>query len=198
MRDPKNVEALKSIQPDYMGFIFWSQSARYVNQETPILSESIKKTGVFVDASLDYIETTIENHHLQTIQLHGNENPAYCKIIRSMNKEVIKAFSIKEKFDFEILEPYLPHCDYFLFDTKGELPGGNGYTFDWTLLKNYPYSTPFFLSGGIGLEHLSELQTFIKNNLPIHALDVNSKFELKPGLKNIEKIKQFKEKLYEL
>ena len=198
MREPNNIAALCDLQPDYMGFIFWAPSSRYVNEITPKLDKSIKKTGVFVDASVDYIQTSISTHQLQVVQLHGEETPGYCQLIRGFGVEVIKAFSIKDTFNFGLLKAYENSCDFFLFDTKGALPGGNGYTFDWSILKKYPSQKPFFLSGGIGLENTQEIKELLNTDLPLHAIDVNSKFEVSPGLKKIEELKQFKKELYEL
>ena len=115
-----------------------------------------------------------------------------------MGVEVIKAFSIRDEFNFSELEVYENCCDFFLFDTKGELPGGNGYRFDWSILETYPSKKPFFLSGGIGIENVEELQKLIKTNLPLYAIDVNSKFESAPAIKKIKELKQFKNELYEL
>jgi phosphoribosylanthranilate isomerase len=198
MREPNNIAALSDLQPDYMGFIFWAPSSRYVNETTPKLDQRIKKTGVFVDASVDYIQSSISTHQLQAVQLHGKETPNYCQLIQGFGVEVIKAFSVKNVFDFSTLEAYESSCDFFLFDTKGALPGGNGYTFDWSLLKEYPSQKPFFLSGGIGLENTQEIKELLNTDLPLFAIDVNSKFELAPGLKKIEELKQFKKELYEL
>jgi phosphoribosylanthranilate isomerase len=198
MREPNNIAALSDLQPDYMGFIFWAPSSRYVNETTPKLDQRIKKTGIFVDASVDYIQSSISTHQLQAVQLHGKETPNYCQLIQGFGVEVIKAFSVKNVFDFSTLEAYESSCDFFLFDTKGALPGGNGYTFDWSLLKEYPSQKPFFLSGGIGLENTQEIKELLNTDLPLFAIDVNSKFELAPGLKKIEELKQFKKELYEL
>ena len=198
MREPDNIAALSALQPDYMGFIFWAPSSRYVSEATPSLDKSIKKTGVFVDASVDYIQSSISAHQLQAVQLHGEETPGYCQLVQNFGVEVIKAFSVKDAFDFSMLEAYENSCDFFLFDTKGALPGGNGYTFDWSLLKEYPSQKPFFLSGGIGLENTQEIKELLNTDLPLHAIDVNSKFEVAPGLKKIEELTQFKNELYEL
>ncbi|MCH1518080.1 MAG: phosphoribosylanthranilate isomerase [Flavobacteriaceae bacterium] len=198
MRAPENIKALSALTPDYMGFIFWAPSSRYVETTTPELPSAIKKTGVFVDASVDYIQSMVLQHKLQAIQLHGEETPQYCALVQDFGVEVIKAFSVKDSFDFSQLEPYETSCDFFLFDTKGELPGGNGYGFDWSLLTNYPSQKPFFLSGGIGLEHTPQIKALLNTDLPLHAIDVNSKFELAPALKNIDALTQFKNELYEL
>ena len=198
MREIENISALAELKPDYMGFIFWAPSSRYVESTTPTLPNQIKKTGVFVDATPDYIQSTIQDHHLNAVQLHGEETPAYCELIQEFGVEVIKAFSIKEQFDFSLLDSYEDRCDYFLFDTKVELPGGNGYGFDWSILHNYSSTKPFFLSGGIGPEDYKKINSLLNLDLPVFAIDVNSKFELSPGLKNIDLITPFKKQLDEL
>jgi phosphoribosylanthranilate isomerase len=127
-----------------------------------------------------------------------NKNNKMLKQVQhDKNIEIIKVFSIKDKFNFEVLQPYEKVCDYYLFDTKGKLPGGNGYTFDWNVLNDYPSTTPFFLSGGIGLNQLEKLKQFQKSDASkyCHALDVNSKFEIEAGLKHIEQLKEFKNNL---
>ena len=189
MKYPENILDVASFLPDYMGFIFWEKSSRYFDGIIPILPNSIKKTGVFVNENIDEILAKAEKHNLQAVQLHGSESVAFCEDLKNkiQNKiEIIKVFSVEDSFDFELLKPFETVCDYFLFDTKGKLPGGNGTTFDWKVLKNYPSTKPFFLSGGIGIEELESVQEILKTNLPIQAIDVNSKFEIEPGLKNIE------------
>ena len=106
-------------------------------------------------------------------------------------------FSIKDTFDFSVLEPYEEVCDYFLFDTKGKLPGGNGYTFNWSVLEQYPSTKPYFLSGGIGLDQVENLKQFQESNASkyCYAIDINSKFEIEPGLKNIKLLKEFKSQI---
>src|SRR6056297_3751442 len=190
-----------SLRPDYLGFIFWEPSSRYFDGEIPFISPSIKKIGVFVDASIVYITETVKKYGLNGVQLHGKESPSYCKSLKEKelgsDVEIIKVFSIKKDFDFSILKEYEKVSDYFLFDTKGKLPGGNGYTFDWAVLKAYPSTKPYFLSGGIGLDNMSDIKEFLKSPKAkyCYAVDVNSKFEDKPGLKKIEKLEEFKKVL---
>lgn len=195
MKYPNNMLEVGSLLPDYMGFIFWEKSARFFDGEMPDLPKSIKKTGVFVNENMAVIEEKVKKYNLQAVQLHGQESVAFCMELKAKfgtSIEIIKVFSADENFDFSVLEPYEDVCDYFLFDTKGKLPGGNGTTFDWKVLEKYPSTKPFFLSGGIGIEEIKELvetlhcNVFAKTNLPIYAIDINSKFEIEPGLKNVE------------
>jgi phosphoribosylanthranilate isomerase len=199
MKYQENIQEVVALQPDYLGFIFYDKSKRNFDNVIPELPTSIKKTGVFVNATLDELMDKIEKFSLQAIQLHGDESVAFISDLReNINSEIeiIKVFGIKDQFDFKILSPYEEVVDYFLFDTKGKERGGNGVTFDWRVLKNYNSKKTFFLSGGIGLEQVEEIQEIIKSDLPIYALDVNSKFEIEAGLKSVKKLIQFKEKLY--
>jgi len=198
MRDPQNTAQIAALEPDYLGFIFYAPSPRYVEKETPNVPQSIKKAGVFVDASIDYVMSCIKQHQLQAVQLHGQENPAYCNEIKSLNVEVIKAFAVDNKFDFKHLDSYQSFCDFFLFDTQTEQKGGSGKKFDWTLLHEYPLQKPFFLSGGIGPHDLEAIKALKKTNLPLYALDVNSKFEIAPALKNSSALSIFKKELNDL
>jgi phosphoribosylanthranilate isomerase len=200
MKYPDNILEVGSLLPDYMGFIFWEKSARYFDGVIPDLPKSIKKVGVFVNENIPVILEKITKYDLQAIQLHGQESVAFCSELKTKictdvacnvsAIEIFKVFSADENFDFSVLKAYEPICDYFLFDTKGKLPGGNGTTFDWTILENYPSTKPFFLSGGIGIEEIQKLVETLQCNvfpkkLPLYAIDVNSKFEIEPGLKNI-------------
>jgi phosphoribosylanthranilate isomerase len=192
MKYPENILEVGTLLPDYMGFIFWEKSARYFDGIIPYLPKSIKKVGVFVNASLDEILEKIEKHDLQAVQLHGDESVEFCETLKKKLPnltDVIKVFSILDTFDFARLNPYENVCDYFLFDTKGKLPGGNGTTFDWKVLEKYPSTKPFFLSGGIGIEEMEAVNEILKTNLPVYAIDVNSKFEIEPGLKNINLVR---------
>lgn len=190
-----NIQAVAALQPDYLGFIFYEKSPRFFDSEIPDLSDQIKKVGVFVNSSIADVLEKIKRYNLDLIQLHGSESSEFCHELALLTKgsvQLIKVFAIKDHFDFNCLKDYESVCDFFLFDTKGTQPGGNGYTFDWTILKDYPSSKPFFLSGGIGLQQMDDLIKF--KNLEIakycHAIDVNSQFEIKPGLKNTETIKK--------
>ncbi|MCB0398205.1 MAG: phosphoribosylanthranilate isomerase [Winogradskyella sp.] len=210
-----NTVEVANLQPDYLGFIFYDKSPRNFEGIIPSLPKSIKKVGVFVDEDLEVIIQKVEKYNLDAIQLHGNESPEYCKELKECchaeldsayhleipacagMTEIIKVFSIKDEFDFSQLQPYEDMVDYFLFDTKGKLPGGNGYTFNWDVLKEYPSTKPYFLSGGIGLGELQKIKEFIKHPTSkyCYAIDVNSKFEIEPGLKSINELEKF---IYEL
>lgn len=201
-----NPEEVAALQPDYLGFIFWEPSSRYFSGEMPAVPNSIKKVGVFVDAPLEEVLEKVAHYQLDALQLHGKESADYCHELKerflsfraqSRNLETIKVFSIKDDFDFDVLKEYEEVCDYFLFDTKGKLPGGNGYTFDWSVLEKYTSNKPYFLSGGIGLDSKEKLQDFLNSTASENcfAIDVNSKFETAPGLKNIDDLKVFIESL---
>ncbi|MEH6537646.1 MAG: phosphoribosylanthranilate isomerase [Psychroserpens sp.] len=217
MKYKDNISEVAELQPDYLGFIFYEKSSRFFEGNIPDLPESIKKVGVFVDASLEFVTEKIQAHNLQAVQLHGKESPEFCETLRQVyhsaldaesikNNEVsasagvtdiIKVFSIKDDFDFSVIKPFENVCDYFLFDTKGKLSGGNGYTFNWDVLKNYTSTKPFFLSGGIGLDEVEKLKAFKNTNASkyCYVIDVNSKFEIKPGLKNSIELETFKNEL---
>ena len=198
MKYPDNILEVGSLLPDYMGFIFWDKSARYFDETLPALPQSIKKTGVFVNASKEEIVAKVLKYDLQAVQLHGEESIDFCQELKNSlaeNSEIIKVFSVDFEFDFNQLEPFETVCDYFLFDTKGKLPGGNGTTFDWKVLEQYPSQKPFFLSGGIGLDEIDLVKQILKTDLPIYAIDVNSKFEIEAGLKDKEKLDRFKQKI---
>jgi len=198
MKYPDNILEVGSLLPDYMGFIFWEKSTRYFEGSIPDLPKSIKKVGVFVNATSEEVLQKITKHDLQAVQLHGHESVEFCLDLKNKigaNIQIIKVFSVNDTFDFKVLKPFEDVCDYFLFDTKGKLPGGNGIAFDWKALKKYPSTKPFFLSGGIGMDEMEAVNEILKTNLPIYAIDVNSKFEIKPGLKNIESLNSFKNNL---
>ncbi|SRX54384.1 N-(5'-phosphoribosyl)anthranilate isomerase [Aequorivita sp. CIP111184] len=196
-----NVAEVAALQPDYLGFIFYEKSPRFFNGE--VISElpaGIKKVGVFVDASLEEILDKVEKYKLDVIQLHGNESVDFCEqlkakcqaeLVEASKIEIWKVFSIKNEFDFEVLQSYENVVDKFLFDTKGKEKGGNGFSFNWEILKNYPSKKSFILSGGIGLEEIESLKNLLKTDLPIHAIDVNSKFENEPGMKDVSALKKF-------
>lgn len=195
----KNTTEVAALKPDYLGFIFWKPSKRYFDSKMPSIPHRIKKVGVFVDATLLEIADKVKTYGLLLIQLHGKETPAFCDELKKAIPQIkiIKVFSIMNDFDFEQLKHFEDVCDYYLFDTKGKLPGGNGYAFNWEVLKKYASTKPYFLSGGVSLEALDSIKDFMKRpeSKYCEVIDVNSKFEDKPGLKNIEKLKEFKKLL---
>ncbi|MFV0540991.1 MAG: phosphoribosylanthranilate isomerase [Aestuariibaculum sp.] len=198
MKYPENIQAVTNLLPDYIGFIFYKRSARYFDGIIPELPKNIKKTGVFVDENIETVSKKIEQYGLQAVQLHGNESVKYCKDLQKQNIEIIKAFSVNNDFDFSILSNYETVCNYFLFDTKGKLPGGNGYTFNWSILNKYPSTKPYFLSGGIGIDEIKLIKKFTQSKAVkyCYALDVNSKFETKPGWKDTVLLKDFKNTIF--
>lgn len=194
-----NMKKVAKLKPDYLGFIFYEKSRRCMaNTLAPEdlydLPKRVKKVGVFVDADTAYIQQMAEAYRLNVLQLHGNESPEQCRLLKEKGYQITKVFSIgQEDFNFAQLEPYKAHVDYFLFDTKGKQPGGNGVVFDWSKLRQYDNEIPFFLSGGVSLDNIDQLKTLAYFNL--HAVDVNSQFEIEPGLKDIDKLQLLKQKL---
>lgn len=200
MKSPENISEIALLKPDYLGFIFYDQSPRYFENVIPDLDKSIKKVGVFVDATYEEIEEKVIQYKLDLVQLHGNESADFCASIENNLSKVIKSFSIDNYFYFNILSNYNMTCSYFLFDTKGSNYGGNGIAFDWNLLRSYHLDKPYFLSGGISLENLAELKSFQQKEYSkhCHAIDLNSKFETEPGIKNQETLNKFITSLKEI
>ena len=190
-----NIEEVADLGPDYAGFIFYEKSPRYVGIDfkMPVLDKTIKKVGVFVNASTGEVKRRIDNYQLDLVQLHGTESPEYCRELKGAGAGIIKAFPMDERFDFRLLEDYERAADYFLFDTKTEAFGGSGKTFDWEILKKYTLEKSYFLSGGIGLDNVGEIAQIDMSK--VHALDVNSRFELRPGLKDTQAIQLLKQKI---
>ncbi len=201
MKIPENITAVAALQPDYLGFIFFRESKRFIEGLTPSfvsgLPAGIKKTGVFVNEELNRVVELAVLYGLQTIQLHGDEPPKYCMALRGLladtGIELVKAFGIDEHFDFHKLDAYANIVDYFLFDTQTAGHGGSGKTFNWTLLDKFKLNKPYFLSGGIGLDQVEQLKEIKDERL--YAIDVNSRFEFAPGLKDVDKLIEFKTKL---
>lgn len=192
MKNPENIAVVSELQPDFMGFIFWESSPRFFSGAMPQISKSIQKVGVFVNAELAEIQNKIKQYQLDLVQLHGNETADFCQTLQQTPVKVIKAFSVGIGFDFVELVAYESAVDYFLLDTKGAAPGGNGQSFDWEILNKYVSQKPLFLSGGIGIDSIENIK---KLNIPIFAIDVNSRFETRPGYKNSALLQQFKSQL---
>lgn len=193
MKQAANIAAVAELQPDYLGFIFYQKSPRFISEVSAELIKyvpsSIKTVGVFVNEDLNVVKQNIIKYNLKAIQLHGKEEATYCNELKSTGVEIIKAFGIDETFDFAKLELYLSAVDYFLFDTQTPAHGGSGKVFNWKLLANYTYEKPYFLSGGIDLEHSIAIKKITDSRL--YAIDVNSKFEVEPGLKDLGRLKEF-------
>lgn len=192
MKFPENISQIADLQPEFLGFIFYDKSPRNFDDRIPVINKSIQKVGVFVNADLEEIQEKVKQYKLDLVQLHGDESAEFCNLLQQNKFKVIKAFSIDNQFNFRILNNYTNFCDYFLFDTKGINYGGNGIPFDWSILENYHLDKPYFLSGGIGPENIEEVKSFLKTDYSKNciAIDYNSKLEILPGLKSIEKTKQ--------
>ena len=197
-----NLAEVAALQPGYLGFILYGKSPRYFDGDIPALPPGIKKVGVFVDATVQEILEKVEKYGLDVIQLHGNQTKEFVLNLNMALRlkfwegyEVWKVFQVDNGFDFSTTYDFVNKVDAFLFDTKGDFHGGNGVSFDWEILQNYKYATPFILSGGVGPENVDKLKKILKSNLPIRAIDVNSRFETEPGMKDISKLRHFIEEL---
>ncbi len=193
MKIPENIAAVAALKPDFMGLIFYPKSPRYAETldiaALNALSPSIKKIGVFVNENLENILTIAYKYKLDGLQLHGTELVDMCAKLKRAGYIVIKAFPIAEAYNFKVTKDYEGACDYFLFDTKTDAYGGSGLKFNWAMLEEYRGETPFLLSGGIAAD---DAEAILKIEHPkFVGIDLNSKFELKPGLKNIDLLKTF-------
>jgi len=191
LKDPENIKAVTALAPDYIGFIFYGPSPRFADSpDADILAQipsQIKKAAVFVNENEENIHKLIDKYNFDVVQLHGDERPEFCDSFRSRVK-VFKAFGLGNDFDFKRLNNYVNKVDYFLFDAKTDIYGGSGKTFDWSILERYHLDVPFFLSGGISLENLDEVKNI--SHPHFYGVDLNSRFEIAPGLKNITQLEK--------
>ena len=198
MKNHENILKVAKLSPDFMGFIFYAGSKRFVGNDfvMPEISPVIKKVGVFVNESLQTILDKVKKYNLDLVQLHGDETAEFCdKLFQSLklwrsSTRIMKAFGIDPQFNFSVLHEYENFCDYFLFDSKTNEYGGSGIGFDKDLLKNYKLSKPYFISGGVESVPMPNTQY----PMPF-AIDVNSRFETAPGIKDISKLKILKDEI---
>ena len=191
MREAENIREVEALDIDLIGFIFWPKSSRYVSERPAYLPTNCKRVGVFVDEDIEVVKKIAHDYALDYIQLHGHESTAYCAQLKGL--KLIKAFNIATAEDFGQTKSYEKLVDYFLFDAKGKSVGGNGTKFEWSVLDNYHGPTPFILSGGIGPNDATSVRRF--HHPQLAGIDLNSKFEDAPALKNIQKLKTFLEQL---
>jgi len=208
MRDADNIRAVKESGVDWMGFIFWPDSPRYVQQissragiipdysSLTDLDTLPKRVGVFVDDMPQNIVTRVVNYQLDIVQLHGNESPVMIDNLRRTldpdihpGIEIMKALSISSAEDLQRYHDYVGHVDYFLFDTKTPLVGGSGKQFDWSVLDGYDGDVPFLLSGGIGPDDVERVKSL--SHPKLLGIDLNSRFETAPAMKDVELLRQF-------
>lgn len=193
--------ALQEIGVDYAGLIFYEGSPRYIgahNLEASILKQTeitIKRIGVFVNTKEDEILKAVDDWKLEMVQLHGEESPVFCEKI-SNHVKTIKAFRVKEEESLAYkVAPYENAVEYYLFDAMGKQYGGTGNKFDWKVIAEANIQKPYFLSGGLGPDDVADIQAFTQTNSNCFVIDVNSRFEVKPGIKNLEIVKTFAESL---
>ncbi len=187
MREAENIREAEALGIDWMGFIFWPQSSRYVAERPSYLPTRCKRVGVFVDEQIEQVRHVAEDYALDIIQLHGNESPEYVRTLAG--RTLIKAFNIATADDLSQTRPYEGIVDLFLFDTKGRTVGGNGEKFDWTVLESYQGATPFLLSGGIGPDDAERIRAF--RHPRCIGIDLNSRFEVSPAFKDIDRLRGF-------
>ena len=187
MRESDNIREVAALRPDWMGFIFWPRSSRYVSTLPEYMPTQVKRVGVFVDEAIETVRQIAKDYALDLIQLHGKESPEYASELREW--KVIKAFNIASAEDLAQTEAYEGVVDYFLFDTKGKSVGGNGEKFDWDVLRHYHGETPFLLSGGIGPDDAERVKAF--HHPRCIGIDLNSRFETEPGIKDVTKLREF-------
>ncbi|MDO5570453.1 MAG: phosphoribosylanthranilate isomerase [Bacteroidales bacterium] len=193
LKNPENMSSVDRCEVDYVGMIFYSKSKRFVeNVMPPTFAERV---GVFVNESKEIIDDMIKRYNLSVIQLHGSEKPEFCRLIKENGAKVIKAISIEDESDIELSYDYQNDdcCDFLLFDTKCKTYGGSGRQFDWSIVENYKGRKPFFISGGIGVENAGEIKKIRNENF--YGVDLNSRFEIEPGIKNIPLLKKFIEEI---
>ena len=191
MRDSENIRQVEELRPDWLGFIFWPKSSRYVSTFPGYMPTHAKRVGVFVDEDIETVRQIAGDYALDIIQLHGQESPEYAAQLREW--EVVKAISVSSREDVMNYKSYEGLVDYFLFDTKCKTVGGSGQQFDWQVLDAYDGQTPFLLSGGIGPDDAERVSAF--RHPQCIGIDLNSRFETAPGLKDIHKLKEFIKKL---
>lgn len=199
MRESENIRSLISeVKPDWMGLIFYPRSPRYVPDEKAgqLKEISIKKVGVFVNESEVEILRKIDQFGLSAVQLHGKESVDFVHNLSvKTNTELWKVISVETEIDWKSLEGYLPFVSKFLFDTATAVHGGSGNRFDWDVLKTYPFHKGFLLSGGLDEQSAEEVLALRQQVPQLQGVDLNSKFEDAPGVKNIDKLNRFKKKL---
>lgn len=199
MRDPENIQILiQEVNPDWMGLIFYSKSSRYVSEDSSdsIQKAEVPKVGVFVNESIEFVLNKVDEFNLSAIQLHGEESPEYVRELKlKTGKKLWKVISVGETIDWETLRDYVGLIEYFLFDTATAQYGGSGKRFNWQVLEKYPFEKGFILSGGLDEESAPEILALAGKMPQLVGVDLNSKFEDAPALKNIEKLKSFSNKI---
>ncbi|MEM7552130.1 MAG: phosphoribosylanthranilate isomerase [Bacteroidota bacterium] len=197
MREQENILEIDGLKPDLMGFIFYDRSPRYVGGNDLYVSSEVSKVGVFVNAKVEEILELDREHKFDFIQLHGNESPEYCSELKSKGHKLLKAFGISEDFNFDKLNQYENTVDYFLFDTKTKDHGGSGVKFNWEVLDKYKLETPFFLSGGIDEDSAADIKKLKEKHNRFIGIDLNSRFEISPALKDKKRLEVLFTKLKE-
>jgi phosphoribosylanthranilate isomerase len=192
---------LHQVGVTFAGLIFYPKSQRYVLRHmttSQIKKENnVNKVGVFVNASIEEVLQMVDECRLHMVQLHGDETPRYCEKIADYIS-VVKAFRVSESDNIGWrIKDYMDVCDMFMFDTEGAGYGGTGKKFDWNKLKEVTVGKPYFLSGGIEPGDVQRLKDFEKSPeaKALFAIDINSRFETIPGIKDLDLVKKFIQEL---
>jgi len=203
MREPENIRAVEALPVDYIGLIFYPPSPRHVDALPPTLLKQCQRVGVFVNATAEEILQKISTFQLDMVQLHGHESPHFCRKLRQRihpSQKIMKMIPIATENDISLTRSYSEAIDYFLFEskipTKGNTYGGSGQQFDWNILNHYHGSIPFLLTGGIGEDDAQRILQF--HHPQFAGIDLNSRFETAPAIKDITKLHTFIDKVKKL
>lgn len=199
MKESDNIKQLSALDIDFIGFNFYEKSKRYINDlkasDIDSIPASISRVGVFVNDDIVNLLDKFKAYKLNYVQLHGDESVDYCNALFEMNIPLIKVFRLENKADMDEIVKFKPYCKYFLFDSKTPLYGGSGAKFKWEILNDYSLDIPYFLSGGIDINDVDEIKLLKQKSVNFFGIDINSKFETEPGIKDIDKISVFINKL---
>lgn len=194
LKDPENIREVAALEPQALGFIFSPSSPRYAGELPPQVVRNLppgtRRVGVFVDAPCEEVFETVRRYALDTVQLHGEESPGVCAALRGAGLRVIKACGVATREDLSAAAVYREVCDALLFDTKSPLRGGTGQRFDWEILAEYRGTLPFLLAGGIGPGDAPRLAR-VAGHPACLGVDLNSRFETAPGIKDVAALREF-------
>lgn len=192
MKHPQNINLISLLNTNFLGFIFYSYSYRFIGIPLPI-ELMIKKVGVFVNYKIESLIKKVQKYVIEFIQLHGNEDIEFCEELYKNNFSIIKVFRVNEFFSFFVIQQYYNYSNYFLFETYSKQYGGSGKKFSWKKISGYTFNTKFFISGGIDTEDVERIKNIL--SIKFFGIDLNSQFEIEPGNKNRDELRRFIHKI---